>query len=233
MKKTWNVTQASSRRWTRPPTSAWANKAGLSLWEVLVVLVIVALVAVLTWTALTPGHKSRHPISCVSNLKQIGLGLRIYSNDQGDQFPWRGSPPQGAAGLGLVEYFRVASNELSSPKILTCPTDTQRSRVSDWSRLTATNLSYFVGLDADESKPQTILTGDRNLTGGVWTANRVLLVTTNRPVGWDARLHNEMGNVGLADGSAQQCSKITLAAQMGGALLNGSTNWLRLAMPTD
>ena len=172
-------------------------------------------------------------MNCVSNLKQIGLGLRIYSNDQGYHFPWLVSPPQGAAGLGLVEYFLVASNELSSPKILTCPIDTQRSRVSDWSRLTGRNLSYFVGLDADESKPQTILAGDRNLTGGVWTANRALLVTTNCPIGWDAHLHNGMGNVVFADGGTQQSTRSSLAAQIAGALSNSANNVLRLAMPAD
>lgn len=66
------------------------------------------------------------------------------------------------------------------------------------------SLSYFVGLDARETRPQMILTGDRNLTmkplpsGNIWTLG------INSTVVWTEKMHDKGGNVGLADGSAEQ-----------------------------
>ena len=67
-------------------------------------------------------------IQCVNNLKQIGLGARIYSNDHNDSFP---------------PDFLSMSNELNLPKILVCPADTQHPKASTWAEFDAkNNLTY-------------------------------------------------------------------------------------------
>jgi len=73
----------------------------------------------------------------------------------------------------------------------------------DFSKLSNTNISYFVGLDASETTPQMFLAGDRNLTNGLAVTNAVLFLATNREAGWTHELHSCQGNVGLADGSVQ------------------------------
>jgi len=52
-------------------------------------------------------------IQCVNNLKQVGLAFRIWAGDHRDKFP-----------TSLV----VMSNELSTPKILVCPSDSARQQ---------------------------------------------------------------------------------------------------------
>jgi len=59
--------------------------------------------------------------------------------------------------------FQVLSNELVMPKILLCKAEDKRFPADDFSTLTNGNLSYFVGVTADYSKPDTLLAGDRNL----------------------------------------------------------------------
>ena len=51
-------------------------------------------------------------VSCVNNLKQIGLAARLWSTDHNDTFP---------------PDFASLSNELNSPKVLVCPGDARRS----------------------------------------------------------------------------------------------------------
>jgi len=66
-------------------------------------------------------------VTCISNLKQIGLGARMWANDNHDILP---------------RDFLTMSNELNSPKILVCPSDERRNRVTEWSQFTPAKSSY-------------------------------------------------------------------------------------------
>jgi prepilin-type processing-associated H-X9-DG protein len=72
--------------------------------------------------------------------------------------------------------FLCMSNELSTPKILACPSEWEQGRVvassfagvnggvaSQIPYICDTNVSYFIGVDATETSPQMFLTGDHNL----------------------------------------------------------------------
>jgi hypothetical protein len=118
----------------------------------------------------------------------------------------------------ITACFQVMSNELSTPKILLCPEDTYRVRATNFSTLNSSNISYFVGLDAAETKPQLFLSGDDNLAiGGIPVKSGVLELSTNAPISWTSGRHiaynshfwtparyRFVGNIGLADGSVQQ-----------------------------
>lgn len=209
------------------------RRAGLTFVEVLVVVGIVVVLASLLLP--TVGHRSSKVramrILCVNNLKQLGLAARLWSNDHNDQFPfastnadsslrWTNSPE-------VFRHFQVMSNELVTPKILLCPAERTRTRAKDFASLANSNLSYFVGLDAHESDPQQILSGDRDLTGGVRRAGFLLTLTPRSPVGWSRDLHKEGGNIGLADGSVQQMTDANARRQIAN-LTNAS---FRLAFP--
>ena len=73
-------------------------------------------------------------------------------------------------------------------------------------------MSYFVGVDASETSPQMMLTGDHNLGTGVNQATKpttaFVSAGTNATwsattIGWQDNNHSKQGNVGLADGSVQ------------------------------
>ncbi len=99
--------------------------------------------------------------------------------------------------------FVVMSNELKTPKILVCPSDVRKPVVNFGPGFANSNVSYFVGVTADETQPHMLLSGDRNLTNGPLPPNRLLLLATNSAPGWNHELHRFRGNVALADGSVQ------------------------------
>jgi hypothetical protein len=127
----------------------------------------------------------------------------------------------------MFRHFQVMSNELSTPKILVCPADVRQPANDFGPTFGNTNISYFVGVDADESKPQMLLSGDRNIDGGTKLANGILEITTNQLVSWSSRMHDGFGNVGIADGSVQQVTSSGLRSllQQTGVATN------RLAIP--
>ena len=188
----------------------------MTLVEVLVVVVVLAVLACLLLPALATARKRAQLIYCNNCLKQIGLGFRIWEGDHTNLYPMSLSTNLG----GTLEYvasgetfrhFQVMSNELATPIVLICPADV-RPRAKDFgSTLSNTNISYFVGVDADDSRPQMLLSGDRNIIGGTKMANGIVEITTNQLVGWSSEMHNGVGNIGVADGSVQTVTVTGLA----------------------
>jgi prepilin-type processing-associated H-X9-DG protein len=214
---------------------------GFTFIDFMIVLITVVLMAVFVFPLLTrPGCKcSASRINCVSNLKQVGLAFRMWSNDHGERFPMAVSITQ----TGSLEYiqsgevyrhFQVISNELYSPKILVCAADKGRVRAGTFGSgadavpfASNSNLSYFVGVDADETQPNMILAGDRNVIGGVMNNESLMLLAADSRAGWTTEMHNRAGNIGLADGSVSQVTDESLRRQM-----KSDTNGvIRLAIP--
>jgi hypothetical protein len=171
----------------------------------------------------------------VNNLKQVGLGFIMWANDNGDKFPMQMKAAQGGSfeAIARGETFRhvaALSNELTRPRVLVCPRDDREPALA-FADLRNTNLSYFVGLNADVNRPQTILAGDRNLTNGLPRSSAILTLEPDRPAGWTAELHVEVGNLGLADGSVQQVNTAALRRQIEESQKSMAPNPQRLQFP--
>lgn len=213
---------------------------GFTLLELLAVVITVAVLAGLLLPAMVkPGTKAPR-ISCVSNLKQIGLAFRMWANDHQESFPWE--VPQREGGTleyvesgGSLFHFQAISNELTTPKVLACPADRTRRRALTFPQLNSprTQISYFVGLNADDTQRQSILSGDRNIEGGKLGSNGILTIARGDRLSYTRELHDRQGNIALGDGSAQQLTTLNLNRQLDAAflMLTNESAPLRLVLP--
>lgn len=185
---------------------------------VVVVLIGAAILAVILMIpALAPPQARSSKINCVNNLKQVALAFRLWAGDNDDKYPMQTSTNLGgtmelvAAGVA-APHFVVMSNELSTPKILVCPGDPRRSAATNFPSLNATNLSYFVVPEAEETLPQMWLSGDCSLaTNRNALKPGLFTVTKKSALGWTAERHEHGGNLAFADGRVQQFSSSALA----------------------
>lgn len=110
------------------------------------------------------------PITCVNNLKQIGLAFRQWALDNGDQFPFNVATNAGgtmefcAVGQdgfddNAFRHLRVMSDELNTPKVLVCPKDRARKPATDFSSLQAANVTYRLrsGTNLADIHPSEVL----------------------------------------------------------------------------
>jgi prepilin-type processing-associated H-X9-DG protein len=143
------------------------------------------------------------------------------STNLGGTSEWKNTPSE------LFRHFQILSNELSVPKVLICPSD-YNSRPeatnfqNDFESKGNSAISYFLGLDADETRPQMLLEGDRDIMDSRFGLPRNVAVIVNlgtnhnQQVGasWAGRIHRNRGNIGLGDGSVQQLTTGRLREQL-------------------
>ena len=164
------------------------------------------------------------------------VGVRNVSNSQIVRNATTGAYAAGSQGVSMI--FLCASNQLSTPKILFCPAEYEssvRQAATTFSGVQSgsnqvlytndLNVSYFVGVDAQQTYPRMFLAGDHNLgdngnppTTAFGTApgsGRFFVslgtnFTGNLGPAFMDNMHSKQGNVAMADGSVEWYSRSNL-----------------------
>jgi len=111
-------------------TSRFQFRIGFTVIELLAVVSIIGLLTALLLPALSSVRAREQRAACMNNLRQINLGLRMYSDESLDKAP-RTPGTASAPGLnwtgykGLIKsYVGHSGTSSQSDKLFACPADT-------------------------------------------------------------------------------------------------------------
>jgi general secretion pathway protein G len=104
--------------------------------ELLFVLAIISVLAALLLPTLLTARGKARQVFCASNLRQIGMGITMYAQDNDGLYPYAVDPSDRAAPTNWSEYPEFATDiprlglihqviqpYIKSPEIFACPAD--------------------------------------------------------------------------------------------------------------
>lgn len=145
------------------------HQSGFTLIELLVVIAIIAILAAILFPVFARARENARRASCMSNLKQIGLGIMQYSQDYDEKFPlWLADTNGNAYRDGAEQgWAMLIQPYVKSTQIFQCPSDSTAAPAngadgggfSDYmSNLYDINL--FTGMVGLIAPTQTVLASD-------------------------------------------------------------------------
>ncbi len=108
-----------------------SSKNAFTLIELLVVIAIIAILAAILFPVFAQAKEAAKKTSCLSNMKQIGIGLMMYETDFEDTNP----PSQVGTGTAIVSWPTLIFPYIKSEQVFVCPSASAGSFPADSTRV--------------------------------------------------------------------------------------------------
>jgi prepilin-type N-terminal cleavage/methylation domain-containing protein/prepilin-type processing-associated H-X9-DG protein len=103
-------------------------KKGFTLIELLVVIAIIAILAAILMPVLSSAKQRAWTINCVSNLRQIGMALKMFADDNNELYPESGNDIHWGAidpGTQKASWMEQIVGNCQNTNVYNCPANVQ------------------------------------------------------------------------------------------------------------
>ncbi len=191
------------------------KRTGFTLIELLVVIAIIAILAAILFPAFARARENARKASCMSNLKQVGLGILQYAQDYDEKFLMQD------LSVGNRHFGLLLQPYLKSTQLFVCPSAAGAPNLVPGTQTAGTDRTWvtgtlaaptFVGTYGMNSAISSFANGfpisqfqSASLTGLFFDATwpEVGAISTTSNFGADASRHMDGLNIAYGDGHAK------------------------------
>ena len=205
------------------------RRSGFTLIELLVVIAIIAILAAILFPVFAKAREKARAASCLSNCKQMGLGLLQYAQDYDEHIAYcemniagwtsgRWIDRNDGSRLGYFAWCEAIGPYCKNEQVMFCPSSTDSTYVPSPARV-KTDYVYNghlsnMAMGTVTGPASTLWFGDLGYASGNapngsgtylenYAGGRSGLATTHTDTVWHSKRHNDGGNYCYVDGHAK------------------------------